>query len=321
MLKKCAKRNLKVFICLLIVTAMTSCTMLRPPGSKEDESDKKKNPPKSLTQMEEQTDGIIQGIEDVQQKRGQQMREEKHPSKESKPETQQQEKPGQENQGQQLSREQGQVQEQGQEQGQEQEGQQNQEQQQGQQQGGQQNPPAQQPESTPKPIPEPNWNELESTVETLHEQWNSYESSAKADGAMNETISNFEKQLISLTEQIMARNEEKTLTAANTLYSYFSDFLKLYAHNQPPEITELRGLTRQIIQYGQQEKWIETKPLLEKMKESWQDAKTKMKKPDQKLNSKIEAALNDFQYVVNEKKINLARIKGNILIKNLDQVE
>ena len=46
-----------------------------------------------------------------------------------------------------------------------------------------------------------------------------------------------------------------------------------------------------------------------------------MKKPDQKLNSKIEAALNDFQYVVNEKKINLARIKGNILIKNLDQVE
>ncbi len=295
---------------------MTGCNILRSPSPKEDEGDKKKNPPKSLTQMEEQTDGIIQGIEDVQQRRAQQIREEKHPSKESKPKTQLEEKPGQQNQGQQMSQEQGQAQ------GQEQEGQQaNQEQQQGQQQGGQQTSPAQQPEAKPKPIPEPDWNKLESTVETLHEQWNSYEPYARADGAMNETISNFEKQLISLAEQIMARNEEKTLTAANTLYSYFSDFLKLYAHNQPPEITELRGLTRQIIQYGQQEKWIETKPLIDKMKESWQDAKTKMKKPDQMLNSKIEAALNDFQYVVNEKKINLARIKGNILVKNLDQVE
>ncbi|NLC44605.1 MAG: hypothetical protein GX783_10030 [Clostridiales bacterium] len=317
MLKKYARKNFKVFICLLIVTAMTSCTILRPPESKEDDSDKKKNPPKSLTQMEEQTDGIILGIEDVQQKRAQQIREEKHPSNESKPETQEG-GPKPQSSGLQMSQEQSQGQEQGQEEGEQQA---NQGQQQNQQESRQESAPTQQPESTAKPIPEPDWNELEFTIETIHEQWNSYEPYANSDGAMNETISNFEKQLISLTEQIMARNEEKTLTAANTLYSYFSDFLKLYAHNQPPEITELRGLARQIIQYGQQEKWIETKPLLEKMKESWQDAKTKMKKPDQMLNSKIEAALSDFQYVVNEKKINLARIKGNILIKNLDQVE
>ncbi|MDD4680292.1 MAG: hypothetical protein PHP79_05295 [Clostridia bacterium] len=309
MLKKYAKRSLSVLFCFLILIAITSCGLLHPPAPKEDKSDKKKNPPKSLTQMEEQTDNIITGIEDVQQKRAQQLREEKHPSKESKPEQEQ-------NQGQHMG------QEQDPEQGQKQEGQPlNQEQQQGQQQSGQQNLPSQQPEPTPKPMPEPDWNSLESTVETLHEEWNNYEPSARADGAMNETINNFEKQLIGLTEQIMARNEEKTLTAANSLYSYFSDFLKLYAHNQPPEITELRGLTRQIIQYGQQEKWMETKPLLDQMKESWQDAKTKMKKPDQTLNSKIEAALNDFQYVINEKKINLAMIKGNILIKNLDQVE
>ena len=31
---------------------------------------------------------------------------------------------------------------------------------------------------------------------------------------MNETIKGFEEQLIALTEQIMARNEEKTLMAA-----------------------------------------------------------------------------------------------------------
>ena len=54
---------------------------------------------------------------------------------------------------------------------------------------------------------------------------------------------------------------------------------------------------------------------------AWQEAKTKMKKPDDMLNKRIEAAISDFQFVVSEKKINMARIKGNILINNLDQVE
>jgi hypothetical protein len=46
-----------------------------------------------------------------------------------------------------------------------------------------------------------------------------------------------------------------------------------------------------------------------------------MKKPDKDLNNKIDAAIYDFSFVVTEKKINLAKIKGNILIKDLEQVE
>ena len=176
-------------------------------------------------------------------------------------------------------------------------------------------------EPTPEPIPEPDWNKLESLAESLNEQWNNYEPVAKSDGAMDETMKNFENQLITLTEQIMARNEENTLTAAVSLYSYFPDYLKLYSHDQPPEIKQLIGLTRKIILYGQKNKWEETKPLLDQMKKAWQEAKTKMKKPDDMLNKRIEAAISDFQFVVSEKKINMARIKGNILINNLDQVE
>ena len=313
-------RIIMILISIVVAIALAGCNLIRPPAPKENESNKKKNPPKALTQMEKETDGMIQGIEEVQQKRARQLREEEHPSKESQPKPTQQGQ--QQNQGQQGSQGQqmGQQQEQSQN-NQGQQGEQQQSSQQGQQQGEQKKPSPQPSEPTPKPIPEPDWNMLETTVETLHEHWNSYEPSAKADGAMQDTMKGFKEQLISLTEQIMARNEEKTLTAANTLYSYYSDFLKLYAHNQPPEVTELRGLTRQIIQYGQQEKWAETTPLLGQMKKSWQEAKTKMKKPDKMLNSRIDAALSDFQFVIKEKKINLARIKGNILIKNLDQVE
>jgi hypothetical protein len=169
--------------------------------------------------------------------------------------------------------------------------------------------------------PKPDWNSLEKTIETLHEHWNSFEPSARMDGAMNETIKEFGKQLINLTEQIIARNEEKTMVAATNLYSSLPDFLKLYDHNQPPEIKEVIGLVRLIIIYGQQEKWEETKPLLKQIKEAWQEAKTKMKKPDEMLNKRIESAINDFQLVVAEKKNDIAKIKGNIIIKNLDQIE
>ncbi|MGI6527396.1 MAG: hypothetical protein ACOX25_08510 [Caldicoprobacterales bacterium] len=301
------------FIIIITALFLASCNLLRPPAPEESEGEKRKNPPKALTQMEKVTDDIIQDLEEVREKRAKQLREEKSPSRESQPEDQQ-EQAQQQKEGQQM----GQGQENQQDnQGGEQQSQEQQNTQPGQQQGQQ----TQQPQQTPQPIPEPDWSKLESMAETLNEQWNSFEPAAKSDGAMSETMKRFEEQLISLTEQIMARNEEKTLVAANSLYSYYPDFLKLYFHNQPPEIKELRGLTRQIILYGQQDKWREVKPLMEQMKKSWQEARTKMKKPDKALNKRIDAALNDFYFVVSEKKINMAKIKGNILIKNLDQVE
>jgi len=305
-------------ICIILCLIATGCNILKSNDQKEEESTKRKNPPKALTQMVNETDGIIRDLEDVKEKRARQLREKKSPSKERIPEDQQKQQEKTEDQTQLM---QGQEQE---SQDKQQESQKSEQETQVQQQGQQeqQEQQKQQPdEQAPEPIPEPDWNKLESLAESLNEQWNNYEPSAKSDGAMDETIKAFERQLITLTEQIMARNEDNTLTAAVSLYSYFPDFLKLYAHDQPPEIKQLIGLTRKIILLGQQDKWEETKPFLDQMKKAWQEAKTKMKKNDAMLNKKIEAAINDFQLVVSEKKINITRIKGNILIKNLDQVE
>lgn len=313
---KYSTRKIAILLCVLIALFITSCNILRQAAPKEEESGKKKNPPKALTQMEKETDGIIQDLEEVREKRARQIREKENPSKERMPEDEQHE-----------TQKQGESQQQ---QGQEAQDNQRQEQsvdnqaqgqQQSQQQGQQQKEEPDQTGQKTQPIPEPDWNNLESIAESLNEQWNNFEPLAISDGAMSETVKKFKEQLITLTEQIMARNEENTLVAAVTLYSYFPDFLKLYSHDQPPEIKELRGLIRRVIIYGQQDKWDETKPYLDKMKSAWQEAKTKMKKPDNMLNKRIDAALSDFHFVVTEKKINMSRIKGNILIKNLDQVE
>jgi len=158
-------------------------------------------------------------------------------------------------------------------------------------------------------------------MKTLHEYWNAYEPKAKSDGAMSETMTGFEKQLTTLTEVIYARDEKKAMAAANSLYIYYPEFLKLYSHNQPPEVKESKGLTRQAILLGKEDRWDDAKALTEKIKAAWQEAKTKMKKPDKELNSRIDAAISDFITAVSEKKLELAKIKGEVLIKNLDSVE
>lgn len=293
-------------ICIIICFVATGCNILKPNSQKDEESIKRKNLPKALSQMINETDEIIRDLEDTREKRARQIREKENPSKERIPDEQKKQQEEQAEPAQQMQE-------------QEKEGRDKQEEGQGGEQA--QGQGTQTTEPTPEPIPEPDWNKLESLAESLNEQWNNYEPVAKSDGAMDETMKNFENQLITLTEQIMARNEENTLTAAVSLYSYFPDYLKLYSHDQPPEIKQLIGLTRKIILYGQKNKWEETKPLLDQMKKAWQEAKTKMKKPDDMLNKRIEAAISDFQFVVSEKKINMARIKGNILINNLDQVE
>lgn len=315
------KRKIITLLCLILTVVLASCSMLRSSTSEKEEGDKKKNPPKALTRMEKDTDGIVRDLEEVRQMRARQIREAKSPSKQSQPDKEL-EKQGQDQkqpadgkeEKQQENEEKNQKQQGEQEQNKQEEDQGKQEEKQGGEQAAQLMPTAQ-------PVPQPDWNKLESTVEGLNELWNSYEPLARSDGAMPETIKGFDDQLMALTEQIMARNEEKTLLAANTLYLYYPDFLKLYSHNQPPEVKQIKGLTRQILTYGQQDRWEDTKPLLDQMKKAWQEAKTKMKKPDKLLNSQIDAAISDFRFVVSEKKINLADIKGRILIKNLDKVE
>lgn len=252
--------KLLILVLILCIT-FAGCSLFRPPAPKSEETQQKKEPPKPLTQMEQDTDGMIKSIQDVQKKRAKQQREQMQPSKSEEP------------------------------------------------------PPS------PPPMPEPDWTKLETTVETLHVRWNAFEPLARSEDVSTEVIDSFEQQLIVLTEQIMARNEENTLVAANKLYSHFPDFLNLYKHNQPPEVKEAKSLARQIVMYGQQDKWDESKTMLEDMKKAWQSAKTSMTKSDKNLNKRIDAAIIDFSYVVGEKKKNLAQLKGDILIDNLDQIK
>jgi hypothetical protein len=303
------RKVLLLFTITMFVFSLVSCNTIlkRPKGDEEKQSgEQRKEPPNSLTTMEQDTEKIIEEIQKVQDERAELKRQ--NETTESEPDEEEQKQQEDKQQGQQQQE--GQQEQQGQQQGQQQQGQQS-----GQQQGQQQ-----QQDKTEKPT-EVKWSDMEETVKNLHSLWNNYEPSARKDGATDELITNFEVHLDAMTNQVMARNEEKTLISANKLYQYFPEFLNLYSHQAPPETKEILYYIREITISGQEDKWDETSQMLDSMKKAWQTAKARMEKPDKDLNQKIDFAIDDFARVVSQKNLHLTKMKGDILQKNIKEIK
>ncbi|MGI6113122.1 MAG: hypothetical protein ACOYEJ_03250 [Mahellales bacterium] len=301
-------KRLKAYILLALILLTViqgiGCSQLfrrpRQENQQQGQQQQKKDPPESLVSMEEQTNSIIEEIQKIREQR-QKMEQQKAQG------IDQAQGGGQNQQGGQKGEQQGQDGQQGGQQ--EKGGQGGQQQGKGGQQGGQQKKP------------EINWSGFESKLQTLHSQWNSFEPRAKKDGAGSRLMSDFELQLDALTQQITARNESETLLAANKLYQYFPKFLNLYKHNAPPECKEVKYYVQQVIVYGQDDNWEDTEQLIPSIQDAWERAKGKMEKPDKNLNEKIDYAIDDFIRVVQQKNLALAKLKADILLKNLEQVK
>jgi len=57
------------------------------------------------------------------------------------------------------------------------------------------------------------------------------------------------------------------------------------------------------------------------MEKAWQTAKSRMQKTDKKLNERIDYAMQDFSQVVKQKDLELVKLKGEILLKNVEKVK
>ncbi len=288
------KRLIAILTIILLILSSTSCSrMLGQNDSKQqgqnEQQQEKKDPPSALIQMEKETDSMIQQIQKIRDQRAQMIRQQSGMPQRQGDENKSQQKGQNSNQA-------GQKQEQ-------------------QKQNKNQDQVAQQAHITI------NWEDFEKKIKALNEFWNSYESQAKKDGASNRLISQFEKQLNTLTSTVMAHNEEETLAAANGLYQYYSQFFNLYRHKAPPEIKEIKYYLQEILINAEAGKWEDAVTLLANMEKAWQTAKSRMQKPDHELNARIDHAMQDFSQAVQQKDFQLAKIKGEILLKNVEKVK
>lgn len=300
MVQKLGRKTLVVMLAIiLLILSSTSCSrMLGQNNNKQqgqnEQQQQKKDPPSALTEMEKETDNMIQQIQKIRDQRAQMVRQQTSASQKQNVGNKSQQEQQKSNQGPQK-------------QGQQKQGQQKQQK--------SQNQDVQQTQLTI------NWQDFEKRIKAVNELWNSYEPQAKKDGAPDVLIFQFEKQLNTLTSTIMARNEEETLVAANGLYQYYPQFFNLYRHKAPPEIKEIKYYLQEILINAEAGKWQDAAALLENMEKAWQTAKSRMQKPDQELNARIDHAMQDFSQVVKQKDLQLVKIKGEILLKNVEKVK
>ena len=83
----------------------------------------------------------------------------------------------------------------------------------------------------------------------------------------------------------------------------------------------MKALTRQIILDAQAQRWNNMDKLLADMKTTWLTARSRMENPDIWLNEKVDCAIDDFAEATKEKRNPLIRLKGDILLQNLEQIK
>lgn len=170
-------------------------------------------------------------------------------------------------------------------------------------------------------IPTINWDKLQKDVESLQSSWSNYVNNAKGDGASSELISGFEAQLDTVTTLVMNHEEKALLESTNDLYQYYPRFLNLYKHQAPPDIKEIKYHIQDITINGEKGNWFGSQQSIDEIKQSWETAKSRMEKPDQDINNKVQAAIDSFARSVAQRNIHLVKIKGNIFIKILEEIK
>ncbi|NLJ40162.1 MAG: hypothetical protein GX352_00905 [Clostridiales bacterium] len=165
------------------------------------------------------------------------------------------------------------------------------------------------------------WAKMEKQAEKLQHSWNNYVNTASKDGISAKFISGYEAQLDTLTTKVMDKNDEALLEDANDLYKYYPKFFDLYKHQAPPNIKDMKYYIRKIIIDSEKEQWSQKDESIDALNLAWETAKSRMEKPDRELNKKIETAISSFTRSVNQKNKYLIRIKGDILMKNLEEIK
>lgn len=300
---KLYKKNV-VFALLLVAILLplnTGCGMIfRRPNEKQSKQtqEQKKSPPKTLTSLENITEGMIKDIQEVEDKRNKAVQQKQEGPKEEQAHQQEEEKPKEEDQPKEEKSGEG-------EQKDKKEDQKKQE-----------KPNEKQAKSATI-----DWNKMQKDVEKLQSSWSNYVNVATNDGASNDLIKNYETQLDILTTKVMERQEESLLDAANDLYRYYPKFFDLYKHQAPPNVKDMKYYIRKIIIDSEKEQWSQNKDSIDSIKQAWETAKSRMEKPDRDMNRKIEAAIDSFTRSVQQQNKHLIKMKGNILIKNLEEIK
>ncbi|ATW24823.1 hypothetical protein [Candidatus Formimonas warabiya] len=164
------------------------------------------------------------------------------------------------------------------------------------------------------------WSKEEKAMENIHKKWNSLETSAVKAGAADSLIEAFETDLDRLTGEIMKKSILGTRNAANELYGNSTKIAKLYQTNNPPDVDMMKYFTRKSLLNMEEDQWEGARKSVQDLETQWDKVKPMMDEKTAKLIAPTDYSIHDFARSIEQKNKDVAQIKGEIVLTNIDRL-
>lgn len=167
------------------------------------------------------------------------------------------------------------------------------------------------------------WEEIEDKLESAHEQWNDFESEGRKKGMTNENANEFRNSLNDLTKSIENKNIESIYNFGAECFLNLSTIFNLYKDELKGEINKIKYAVYKSYLMGMGKNIDKEQNILEDSEKNISLIRTKIKEDDkEKLKSleKLNLSILDMKKSFLKESIKLNRIKKDIIIKNLEEL-
>lgn len=165
------------------------------------------------------------------------------------------------------------------------------------------------------------WMKLESGLKDIHKSWNKIEPEAIKAGLSVSEIKSFEQAIEKLTLQISKQNKMGSLGDAIELYGQYANLAKVFKSPVPADYYKTKYEIMAASVEATNGEWTKALERAPKIKDYWKSLKVQAKVKDEKIISRSEFSMDDFETALNSNNLDLLIIKAEIVLENLQQIE
>lgn len=168
--------------------------------------------------------------------------------------------------------------------------------------------------------PQDVWTKAESSIRKIHQEWNNLEPEAVKAGLTPETRDSLERIMEELTRNVGSQKAPDSLISAIEMYGFYADIADVFKSKLPAPLYKLKYEIMIMAAYANMQNWAATGDHQISLTQQWEMLKMKDEGDNSEDFTQTEYALNDFERAIETQQKQLALIKAEIALKNLDEL-